>query len=217
MTTKNSTLISRSISTRSKVALATLITVSVLGTVYFRSKHQPKKPKDQQKTKDEVLRSTDDNSLYNDFLAALPDSVILDTSTDDFLSNLFSINPSDYIPSIIPTSFEEFQLKMTALYPNFESQIETIKDMYNSFWEFLSLEDFRNIVKESLEEDDDPILHPEITMDAYVREGQSLSDEEIKFANKRKLKMRAAFAFFIGVDENEVEVEDIPNIGVASR
>ncbi|KAG2204450.1 hypothetical protein INT47_005241 [Mucor saturninus] len=215
MSSKNSALVTGVISTRSRVALATLITVSVLGTVYYRSKNQHKKPKDgdEQKTKEEIL-NTDDNSLYNDFLAALP--MTRDTSTDDFLSNLFSINPSDYIPSIIPTTFEELQSKLSSLYPNFESQIETIKEMYNSFWEFLSLEDFRKIVQESLEEDDDPVLHPEITMDAYVREGQGLSDEEIEFTRTRKLKMRAAFAFFIGVDEHEVDVEDIPNIGVAS-
>lgn len=217
MTANNSSLASGVISTRSRVALATLITVSVLGTVYYRSKRQqaPKRPKDdEQRTKEEIL-NTDDNSLYNDFLAALP--MTRDTSTDDFLSNLFSIQPSDYIPSIIPTTFEELQSKLASLYPNFENQIETIKEMYNSFWEFLSLEDFRKIVQESLEEDNDPVLHPEITKDAYVREGQDLSEEEIEFARIRKLKMRAAFAFFIGVDEHEVDVGDIPNIGVASR
>lgn len=216
MPENHSSLVTRVISTRSRVALATLITVSVLGTVYYRSKNQTKKAKGDgdQKTKEEIL-DTDEDSLYQDFLAALP--VTMDKSTDDFLSNLFSIHPSDYIPSIIPTTFEELQLKLSSLYPNFENQIQTIKEMYNSFWEFLSLEDFRKIVQESLEEDDDPILHPEITMDAYVREGQGLSEEEIEFAKTRKLKMRAAFAFFIGVDEHEVELEDIPNIGVASR
>ncbi|OAD02793.1 hypothetical protein MUCCIDRAFT_37692 [Mucor lusitanicus CBS 277.49] len=88
--------------------------------------------------------------------------------------------------------------------------------MYNSFWEFLSLEEFRNIVRESIQEDDDPEMHPEIEQDAHVRTGQALSEEEVQFTEARKQKMRAAFAFFIGVDEHEVEIEDIPNIGIAS-
>lgn len=221
MSSNQPSLLTSTISTRSRVALVTLITVSVLGTVYYRSKHQNKKPKPveegEQKTKHEILTSIDDNSLYNDFIAALPDSLTIDTSSDDFLSNLFSGSPSDYLPDFIPTSFEELKERMATLYPNFENQIETIKEMYNSFWEFLSLEEFRNIVRESLEEDDNPELHPEIDQDAYVREGQDLSPEEIEFIKVRKEKMRAAFAFFIGVDENEVELEDIPNIGVASR
>lgn len=228
MTEKNSSLITSTISTRSRVALAALFTVTVVGTVYYRSrynqvdsKHHPEDKEDEQEqeeehslTKDELLAAVDDNSLYNDFVSSLPDTLTLDKSTDSFLSNLFS---GDYIPSIIPISFEELKNKMAALYPNFESQLETIKNMYNTFWEWLSLQDFKKIVKESLEEDDDPVLHPEIRQDAYVREGQDLSEEEIRFAKTRKEKVRAAFAFFIGVDEHEVEIEDIPNIGIASR
>jgi phospholipase A2 len=228
MTEKSSSLIISAISTRSRVALAALFTVTVVGTIYYRSQYNNQDNKKlQQKdgeeeeehtiTKDELIASIDDNSLYNDFVASLPHTLTLDLSIDSFLSNLFSGNPSDYIPSIIPASFEELKEKMAALYPNFESQLETIKNMYNTFWEYLSLEDFKNIVKESLAEDDDPILHPEIKQDAYVREGQSLCEEEIRFAKARKLKMKAAFAFFIGVEEHEVEIEDIPNIGIASR
>ncbi|GAA5799245.1 hypothetical protein HPULCUR_004655 [Helicostylum pulchrum] len=219
MTSKNSSLITKSISTNSKVALATLITVSVLGTVYYRSRTVPSKPKDRsvtETTKKELIDKVDNNSLYNDFVAALPDNLVLDRSADDFLSNLFSQNTSDYLTSVIPTSFEELKAKLSSIYPSFEHQIETIREMYNSFWEFLSLEDFRKIVNESLEEDDDPVLHPEIEHDAYVREGQELSKEEVEFAKVRKLRMKAAFAFFIGVDDNEVELEDIPNIGIAS-
>ncbi|KAG2232770.1 hypothetical protein INT48_001124 [Thamnidium elegans] len=218
MTSKNSSLITKSISTNSKVALATLITVSVLGTVYYRTRNN-NVAKDRSvtaKTKKELIDKVDNNSLYNDFVAALPDNLVLDSSADDFLSNLFSQNTSDYLTSVIPTSFEELKTKLSSLYPSFENQIETIREMYNSFWEFLSLEDFRRIVNESLEEDDDPVLHPEIEHDAYVREGQELSKEEVEFAKVRKLRMKAAFAFFIGVDENEVELEDIPNIGMAS-
>jgi phospholipase A2 len=209
--TKDPSVMSSAISTRSKVALVTLISVSVLGTVYYNKYRKSKK----QDIKDTI----DDNSLYNDFVASLPDSLtLIDTSADTFLSNLFSSSSaSDYIPSVIPQTFEELKAKMTNLYPAFENQLETIRDMYKSFWDFLSLEEFRRIVQESLEEDDDPELHPEIEQDAYVREGQSLSEEEVAFAKARKQKMKAAFAFFIGVEEHQVDIEDIPIIGVASR
>ena len=225
MSTHSNALVASTISTRSRVALVTLITVSVLGTVYYRSRYPTKPLKktqeeqegEGQKTKNEILTSIDDNSLYNDFVAALPDLSFSDSSSDAFLSNLFSgTNALDYIPDFIPTTFDELKQKMASLYPAFENQLETIKEMYNSFWEFLSLEEFRNIVKESLEEDDDPVLHPEIDQDAYVREGQELSAEEVAFAKLRKQKMKAAFAFFVGVEEHEVELEDIPNIGLAS-
>ncbi|KAL9552456.1 hypothetical protein MBANPS3_003755 [Mucor bainieri] len=213
--------VTSSISTRSKVALVTLISVSVLGSVYYsRYKHNKNSKKKSIELADKKLAATiDDNSLYNDFVACLPSSLsLIDDSADNFLSSIFnsSYSPSDYIPGFIPTSIEELKEQMASLYPNFQNQFETIRDMYNSFWDFLSLEEFRNIVRESIEEDDDPEMHPEIEQDAYVRTGQALSDEEIQFTEARKRKMRAAFAFFIGVDEHEVEIEDIPNIGIAS-
>lgn len=217
--------LSSSISTRSKVALATLISVSVLGSVYYSRYRNKKrsidlKDDDNNTSKKNELATIDGNSLYNDFVASLPESLnLIDDSADNFLSSLFNstYSPSGYIPGFIPTSFEELKEQMAALYPNFENQLETIRKMYNSFWEFLSLEEFRKIVKESIEEDDDPELHPEIEQDAYVRTGQALSEEEVEFAKARKQRMKAAFAFFIGVDEHEVEIEDIPNIGIASR
>ncbi|CEP18713.1 hypothetical protein [Parasitella parasitica] len=205
-----------SISTRSKVALVTLISASVLGSVYYR---RYKRNKGKEKSSDGKLTDVDDNSLYNDFIASLPESLsLVDSSADNLLSSLFSSSYSaaDYIPGFIPTSLEELKQHMASLYPDFESQFETIREMYNSFWEFLSLEEFRNIVRESMEEDDDPELHPEIEHDAYVRTGQALSEEEIQFTQARKQKMKAAFAFFIGVEEHQVELEDIPHIGIAS-
>lgn len=210
---ENNSVTTLNISTRSKVALVTLITASVLGSVYYNKYRRGKKPSEID-PKDKLI---DDNSLYNDFVASLPDSfTLIDNSTDSFISKIFSSSAIS-MPSIIPTSFEELKEQMNSLYPHFENQLETIRDMYKSFWEFLSLEEFKNIVRESLKEDDDPELHPEIKADAQVREGQDLSKEEIEFVRLRKQKMKAAFAFFIGVDEHEVEIEDIPNIGIASR
>lgn len=93
-------------------------------------------------------------------MASLPESLtLIDTSSDTFLSNLFSSNSGS---SVIPQTLEELKAKMANLYPAFENQLEMIRDMYSSFWEFLSLEEFRNIVCESLEEDSDSRLHPEI-------------------------------------------------------
>ncbi|KAI8347618.1 acyl transferase/acyl hydrolase/lysophospholipase [Choanephora cucurbitarum] len=117
---------------------------------------------------------------------------------------------------MIPSAVEDLKAKMASLYPSFENQLETIRNMYNAFWEFLMLDEFKAIVQESLEEDADPQLHPEIEWEATVREGQALSEEEVAFVKRRKQKIRAAFAFFIGVDEHEVEVEDIPHVGIAS-
>ncbi|KAG1459738.1 hypothetical protein G6F46_007140 [Rhizopus delemar] len=178
---------------RSRIALATLITVSVLGSFYYHT-HQPGK-------------KADKDTLYNDFLDALP--VTPEDEANDFLGSLFK-NAS----ALVPSTLEEFKSKMASVYPAFERQMEAIRHMYSSFWDYLFLEDFRKIVKESLNEDDDVILHPEIQQEALVREGQGLSEAELEFIKKRKERMRAAFAFFIG--EDEVEVDDIPNIGIAS-
>ncbi|CEG75570.1 hypothetical protein RMATCC62417_10591 [Rhizopus microsporus] len=184
---------------RSKVAIATIITVSVLGTFYYRSKYKKK---------------TKESDIYREILESLPDTDPIkqqEDETNNFLGNLFK-NASD----IVPSSLEEFKSKMSSLYPAFERQLENIRNMYSSFWNYLFLEDFRKIVKESMKEDTDTNLHPEIEQDAKVREGQDLSIDEIEYVKKRKERMKAAFAFFIGVEESEVEIEDIPNIGIAS-
>ncbi|KAI8081796.1 acyl transferase/acyl hydrolase/lysophospholipase, partial [Gilbertella persicaria] len=204
-------IVTSKISTRSKVALATLISVSVLGSVYYNKYYHKKDKKDKLDSKDKLI---DDNSLYNDFVASLPEATMLiDNTPDNLLNKLFT---SSFYTEYMPSTFEELKTKMSSLYPAFEHQLEVIRDMYKSFWEFLSLEEFKAIVQESLKEDDDPELHPEIEWEAHVREGQELSREETEFVKRRKQKMRAAFAFFIGVDEHEVEIEDIPNIGIAS-
>ncbi|KAI7898671.1 acyl transferase/acyl hydrolase/lysophospholipase [Cokeromyces recurvatus] len=203
---------------KSKLALATLISISVLGTVYYKRKRRGYRDSKDNRIdpKDKLI---DNNSLYNNFVASLPTSFLLietSSAADTFLNKLFSsINPANY-QQIIPTSYEELKAQIASLYPTFENQLEAIRDMYHSFWDYLTFEDFRNMAKESMKEDNNPNLHPEIQHNAYVREGQELSEEEIKFAKTRKQKMKAAFAFFIGVNENEVEIEDIPNIGIAS-
>ncbi|KAI9276546.1 acyl transferase/acyl hydrolase/lysophospholipase [Sporodiniella umbellata] len=193
---------------RSKIALVTLITVSVLGTFYYHTR-QPAKPtttttttatkKDADATK---------NSIYETFVESLPISI---ESEEDFLSKLLKATTD-----IIPTSLEEITERLNSIYPAFERQLEAFRNMYSSFWDSLFLEDFTQIVKESLEEDKDIELHPEIELDAHVREGQDIAEKEKEFIRTRKERIREAFAFFIGVDQHEVEVEDIPTIGIAS-
>lgn len=48
------------------------------------------------------------------------------------------------------------------------------------------------------------------------REGAALSNEEKEFISKRKHKQKRAFAEFIGEDPNNIDVRDIPIVGVAS-
>ncbi|CAG8500128.1 9661_t:CDS:10 [Paraglomus brasilianum] len=56
--------------------------------------------------------------------------------------------------------------------------------------------------------------NPELERVAYVRQGNELSEEEIKFVEIRKRKARESFAKFIGVDPSEVHEDDIPVIAV---
>jgi len=50
-----------------------------------------------------------------------------------------------------------------------------------------------------------------------IREGNTLSMDEEAFVNARKRNMVESFAKFIGVDPEEVHVDDLPVVGVASR
>jgi Flp pilus assembly protein protease CpaA len=49
------------------------------------------------------------------------------------------------------------------------------------------------------------------------RSGSNLALEEENFLQRRMEHQRIAFASFIGVDVLDVEMEDIPIIGIASR
>lgn len=49
-----------------------------------------------------------------------------------------------------------------------------------------------------------------------IREGAALSDEEKEFISKRKHRQKEAFARFIGEDPKNIDVRDIPVVGLAS-
>jgi phospholipase A2 len=201
-----------------KVALVTLVAIGVV-TYYFYSRNGKSEKKHVRTRQVAKKKQEESGSLYADFISSLPSLPVTVSSTDEFLGNLFSTGPGSFFPSFdaFPTSLEELGEKIAPLYPNFESQLEAIKEMYASFWDFLSLEDFNLIVQETMQEDEDTDLHPEINNDAHVREGQEISHDELAFIKARKEKIRDAFAFFINVNSNEVHVDDIPTIGIASR
>ncbi|CAG8578957.1 8825_t:CDS:2 [Ambispora gerdemannii] len=58
-------------------------------------------------------------------------------------------------------------------------------------------------------------LHPELDWDATVRVSLDLCEDEKNFIRERKEYIRDKFAKYVGVDTNEVEIEDIPTIAFA--
>lgn len=64
-------------------------------------------------------------------------------------------------------------------------------------------------------ESPDPNVNPECEWDAEVRLGDELCLAERAFLLERKRAMRAPFAKLIGVPESEVDLRDIPIVGIA--
>ncbi|CAI2174221.1 16345_t:CDS:10 [Funneliformis geosporum] len=61
----------------------------------------------------------------------------------------------------------------------------------------------------------DSSVHPEIEWDAEVRCSNELCDDEITFLKERKEYIKGSFAKYIGVDVEEIHVDDIPVIAFA--
>ncbi|PVF94664.1 FabD/lysophospholipase-like protein [Serendipita vermifera] len=57
---------------------------------------------------------------------------------------------------------------------------------------------------------------PEIGWDAHVRLGEDLCVPERAFLRERKRVMRKAFAKYVGVDEKDINEEDIPIVAIAA-
>ncbi|KAI8379657.1 acyl transferase/acyl hydrolase/lysophospholipase [Radiomyces spectabilis] len=138
--------------------------------------------------------------------------------TNELIGKLFSL---DYSFSLSTVSLGMPELPSVTdvndrLYDVYVSQLENLREMYLRCWEILSLQDFRKLVEETRLEDQDASVHPEVEWDAYVREGSDLPKEELKYIKLRKERQREAFARFIGVDPLEVDVRDIPVVGIAS-
>jgi phospholipase A2 len=61
----------------------------------------------------------------------------------------------------------------------------------------------------------DKELHPELDWDANVRLSNDICDDEKNFIKDRKNYIREKFAKYVGVDVEEIDIEDIPIIGFA--
>ncbi|KAK7751527.1 hypothetical protein SLS62_006477 [Diatrype stigma] len=60
----------------------------------------------------------------------------------------------------------------------------------------------------------DPFVHPEIRYSAKVRVSDELCDEEKEFLARRKRVATAALARYLGLDEKDVNPEDVPTIAI---
>ncbi|KAI9488138.1 acyl transferase/acyl hydrolase/lysophospholipase [Zychaea mexicana] len=144
----------------------------------------------------------------------LVDFQTLQHTSDEFIGAIFHSLP-DWSTDDLP-SLEALTERMTNIYPAFASQMESVRQTYEQFWNFVSMDEFRRIIEDSRREDSDESLHPEIAFDTQVRMGTELSNEEKKFIAARKNRQRNAFAAFIGVDADQVDPRDVPVVGIAS-
>ncbi|SAL97604.1 hypothetical protein [Absidia glauca] len=87
-----------------------------------------------------------------------------------------------------------------------------LRDALTNLWDTVTLADIVDSVKDVK----DTLANPELNKDAVVRSGSNLALEEEDFLQRRMEHQRIAFASFIGVDVLDVEMEDIPIIGIAS-
>ncbi|KAI8143261.1 acyl transferase/acyl hydrolase/lysophospholipase [Fennellomyces sp. T-0311] len=78
------------------------------------------------------------------------------------------------------------------------------------------MDEFRQLVKDTEAEAKDVECHPEVAKDAFVRRGATLCQHEQAFVQARKQRQRQAFAKFIGVPVHQVDLQDIPVVGIAS-
>ncbi|KAI9480822.1 MAG: acyl transferase/acyl hydrolase/lysophospholipase [Benjaminiella poitrasii] len=121
------------------------------------------------------------------------------------------------LPSLAETlNVDAINSRMTELYPQFSSQMKQLREGYAKLWDYLTMEEFRKIVEEIENDENDPHVHPEIEKDASVREGIELPSEEQEFIKARKRWQRIAFARFIGEDPDKVDERDIPVVGLAA-
>ncbi|KAM3584306.1 hypothetical protein VKS41_003130 [Umbelopsis sp. WA50703] len=139
-----------------------------------------------------------------------------ESQVDYLLSFFSSTKPSIQWSTPSLPSLDNITDKMSQLYTEFPNQINSLKESYKRFWDMLTMDEFRNMIDEIRLADKDVRIHPEIARDAVVREGNELSDDEKAFIEARKQRMIKKFANFIGVSEDEIHIDDLPVIGVAS-
>ena len=138
------------------------------------------------------------------------------SSVDDLIGRVF--NTTNDISTIKVPNRKDFEETVVKLYPRLASQLDSMREGYVKFWDFLTMDEFRHMVEMAEKEIKDVKHHPEVGMDAIVRYGSGmLCDQELAFIKARKMKQKEAFAKFIGVSVNEIEVQDIPVVGIAAR
>ncbi|KAI1142341.1 FabD/lysophospholipase-like protein [Hypoxylon sp. FL0543] len=73
-----------------------------------------------------------------------------------------------------------------------------------------------SLANEIWQEAHDPFIHPEIQYSAKVRVSDELCDEEKEFLARRKKIATAALAKYLGLDEKDINPDDVPTIAICS-
>ncbi len=71
-----------------------------------------------------------------------------------------------------------------------------------------------SLANEIWREAQDPYCHPEITLGSKVRLGKGLCNEEIQFAQRRKIHTARALARYLEIPESEIDPQDVPTIAI---
>lgn len=152
---------------RTLFILGTLAIVAYVGLKY-RAKRKEALSRDRKgvKSGDEVKREEKEEESWLSLQT-------VQATGDEFINTVFGSNSLSSAWNSIEwpelPSLEQVNAKLAELYPTFTSQIEALRKSYESFWDFLYMDEFRQIIEETRREDADPSLHPEISIDAYVR------------------------------------------------
>ncbi|KAI8331514.1 acyl transferase/acyl hydrolase/lysophospholipase [Chlamydoabsidia padenii] len=174
----------------------------------------------QHKTKPTIIRlplPTTTNYQRPLFSSLVLPITALECNDDD--SNI-NIDQDDSIIEKAKANFMELQDQFTRTILSKVSLVENLqvlsatelRDALTNLWDTMTLTDIIDSVKDVK----DTVANPELNKDAVVRFGSNMAQEEQVFLHKRLEHQRAAFASFIGVDILDVEIEDIPIIGIAS-
>lgn len=115
-----------------------------------------------------------------------------------------------WLPDIELPKFEEPKF-LTEVNVSLKSYYELLSKFYSE----LSGDEDSLLKQISEHERLDRELHPELGWKASVRLSSDLCQDEETFLSARKKRMRKAFARFIQVNESEVDVRDVPILGIA--
>ncbi|KAI8963852.1 FabD/lysophospholipase-like protein [Daldinia sp. FL1419] len=71
-----------------------------------------------------------------------------------------------------------------------------------------------SLAKQIWQEAHDPFIHPEIQYSAKVRVSDELCDQEKEYLSRRKKIATAALARYLGLDEKDINPDDVPTIAM---